>query len=268
VGRINNIDARTVKTGDNESITVLAGSNRDQNSIIIIVPPVKSGNKEPITTNIATNLDEVYGFCLYHSQVSGSLFAFVNSKSGTIEQYRLDAVNNQITGSLVRKLSVRSQPEGMVADDRTGILYVGEEKGGIHIFDAEPDSSAISSKIRKSDRSNDLIYYDIEGLALYRTGQNEGYLIASSQGNFSYAVFDLKTHTYITSFRIDGSDPDSVEETDGIEIIDRYVSPGYPEGILIVQDGFNTSNDQAEAQNFKIIDWRKIQVLLPDPSGK
>jgi len=268
VGRINNIDSRTVKAGENCTVTILAGSNRDQNSIIIIAPPVKSGNKEPVTTNIATTIEDVYGFCLYHSQVSGNLFAFVNSKSGEIEQYRLDIDCNLITGYPVRKLSVRSQPEGMVADDRTGVLYVGEEKGGIHIFDAEPGGSASSSLIRGSDQSNTLIHYDIEGLALYRSGKSDGYLIASSQGNFSYAVFDLKTHSYITSFRIDGSDPDSVEETDGIEIIDQYVSSDYPEGILIVQDGHNTSNGQVESQNFKIIDWRKIKVLLTEPSGK
>ena len=267
VGRINNIDARTVKTGENDSLTVLAGSNRDQNSILIIAPPVKNGNKEPVTTNIPTTLDDVYGFCLYHSHISGNLYAFVNSKSGEIEQYLLDIDTNYVIGFPVRKLAVRSQPEGMVADDRTGVLYVGEEKGGIHIFDAEPEGNHSSSLIKGSDQSNSFIHYDIEGLALYKTGESGGYLIASSQGNFSFAVFDLTTQLYITSFRIEGSDPDSVEETDGIEIIDTYVSLEYPEGILIVQDGFNTSQGKPEAQNFKIIDWRQIRSLLTASSG-
>jgi 3-phytase len=268
VGKINNIDCRKILLSENDSITVLAGSNRDLNSIIVIAPPVKSGNQEPVTTNIPTSLDAVYGFCLYHSSVSGNLFAFVNSKSGKIEQYRLDLVNNRISGSLVRKLSVRSQPEGMVADDRTGILYVGEEKGGIHFFDAEPTGSAASSVIKGSDRSNSLIHSDIEGLGLYRSGTRGGFLIASSQGNFSYAVFDLKSHSYITSFRIEESnDIDGVEETDGIEIIDFYISSEYPEGALIVQDGYNTSGSVAESQNFKIIDWRKIKSILPAISG-
>lgn len=267
IGRINNIDARTVKIAEKESITVLAGSNRDQNSIVTIVPPVKIGNKEPVITNIPTTLDDVYGFCLYHSQVSGRLYAFVNSKSGEIEQYLLDIDTNYVLGFPVRKLAVRSQPEGMVADDRTGVLYVGEEKGGIHIFDAEPEGNHSSTMIKGSDQSNSFIHYDIEGLALYKTGESGGYLIASSQGNFSFAVFDLTTQLYITSFTIEGSDPDSVEETDGLEIIDLYVSAEYPEGFLIVQDGYNTSDGHVEAQNFKIIDWRKIRSLLTTPSG-
>jgi len=267
IGKINNIDARTVEIYENDSITILAGSNRDQNSIVVIVPAVKTGNKEPVITNIATTLEEVYGFCLYQSHLSGTLYAFINSKDGRIEQYRLDISKDSISGSFVRALSVESQPEGMVADDRTGVLFVGEEKKGIHIFGAEPEGNASSTLLKGSDASNGNICYDIEGLALYRLGQNEGYLVASSQGNFSYAVFDLRTQSYIKSFRIEGSDPDSVEETDGLEIIDRYVSAQYPEGILIVQDGFNTSEGNPESQNFKIIDWRKIKSLLTASSA-
>lgn len=262
IGRINNIDARTVGTLDNDSIIILAGSNRDQNSITIISYSEFISDQEPVISNIVTKMNDVYGFCLYHSQISGNLYAFVNSKRGRIEQYRLDVNKDSVTGTLVRKLSVRSQPEGMAADDRTGILYAGEEKNGIHIFDAEPEGSTAARVLKGSDSSNKNIQYDIEGLALYRSGLNEGYLIASSQGNFSYAVFDLKTESYITSFRIEGTDPDGVEETDGLDIIDRYISEEYPEGILIVQDGFNTSGGKPEAQNFKIIDWRKIRSLL------
>lgn len=265
VGRINNIDARTVITDENDTATILAGSNRDNNSILVFTPASFRDSIAPEFYDITTTLNDVYGLCLYHSGLTCDLYAFVNSKDGTIEQYRLDIKNNKIRGTVVRKMSVKTQPEGMVADDRTATLYVGEEDKGIHIFNAEPDGGTRSTTMYGSKTTEPYIIPDIEGLALFKTGTDAGFLVASIQGNFSYAVFDLTSRSYITSFKIEGTDPDGVEETDGIDIIDSHISSQYPEGVLIVQDGYNTSGGRSEAQNFKIIDWRKISKFLPAP---
>jgi 3-phytase len=55
---------------------------------------------------------------------------------------------------------------------------------------------------------------------------------------------------------------DGVSETDGLAVTQRPL-PGYPRGILVVQDGRNRA--PAEPQNFKIVDWRAIEALLPAP---
>jgi len=88
-------------------------------------------------------------------------------------------------------------------------------------------------------------------------------LVASSQGNYSYALFKLgKSESYITSFIIGNSVVDGVEETDGLDITTFALSNEFPEGILVVQDGFNYKNDTLLTQNFKYVAFGKIKELL------
>ena len=56
--------------------------------------------------------------------------------------------------------------------------------------------------------------------------------------------------------QIDGS-----EETDGLDIVSDSLSPAFPKGLLVVQDGFNYDGDSLRAQNFKLISWEQYQAL-------
>lgn len=53
---------------------------------------------------------------------------------------------------------------------------------------------------------------------------------------------------------------DSVQETDGLALTSVALGPNFPNGMLVVQDGIN--EPIGSNQNFKIIDWRDIDVLL------
>lgn len=46
------------------------------------------------------------------------------------------------------------------------------------------------------------------------------------------------------------------QETDGLAVTPVALGPQYPEGLLVVQDGFNAP--KGSTQNFKYIDWRKV----------
>ena len=46
-----------------------------------------------------------------------------------------------------------------------------------------------------------------------------------------------------------------MSDTDGIEVTPVSL-PGYPDGILVVQDGYNTFPDAN--QNFKIVSWSEV----------
>lgn len=54
-----------------------------------------------------------------------------------MEQWELSNFENKVDGCTVRKLKLASQVEGMVSDDETGTLYVGEEDKGIWKFNTE-----------------------------------------------------------------------------------------------------------------------------------
>ncbi|MDY6889949.1 MAG: phytase, partial [Pseudomonadota bacterium] len=83
VGRLNNVDVRQHQGINNETQTWITASNRTLNSISVFT--VDSENKVNHVTEVATNLAEIYGMCMYSSE-SGQ-YVFVNDKSGLFQQY-------------------------------------------------------------------------------------------------------------------------------------------------------------------------------------
>ena len=262
-GLMNNCDLRYGFVLDNDAIDVLAASNRSTQSLSLYKIS-KEGELDSIhLRTIKTEMiEEVYGLCMFKSKNTGKMYVFMNSKAGEIEQYELFASNHKIDARLVRNLKLITQTEGMVADDENGILYVGEEDTGIWKFDAEPSGSATGTLIPNSSEENQNIKYDIEGLAIYETGNGGGYLIASVQGNYSYAIFErLGENKYVGSFKILDGEIDGVEETDGLDITNKML-PGYEKGFLVVQDGYNYEGRKLASQNFKIVPWNIIEEII------
>lgn len=262
-GDMNNCDLRTGFPINGDTIDILAASNRTLQSVSIF-RIAENGELDSIHHRIIQSKmsDEVYGLCMYQSNKTGLFYVFVNGKSGEVEQYELFVAENKVDAKLVRSFKLGTQTEGMVADDETGNLYIGEEVAGVWKFDAEPDSSAEGIYIKNSSEENRNIKYDVEGLAIYDTGNGNGYLLASSQGNYSYAVFERQgNNKYLGSFRITDGIIDGVEETDGIDISNVKL-PVFPKGILVVQDGFNYDRKKKKSQNFKIISWDEVEKLI------
>jgi 3-phytase len=266
-GRINNVDVRYgFPLLDGSRIDIAAGSNRTSNSISIFKINI-DGTLAPVNSRLlASNLNEVYGFCLYKDPVNNRFYAFVNGKSGGIEQWELIAVDGgQIDGKIVRTLKVPTQPEGAVCDDENRTLFIGEENNGIWKFDAAADGSEIGVLIE--DLSNAKLSADIEGLTIYYAANNQGYLIASSQGNNSYALFERTgSNKYLGSFRIvDGASIDRTTETDGIDVCNLALGSLFPDGVFVAQDDANYNGDSLLPQNFKLVSWSQVARLFDPP---
>jgi myo-inositol-hexaphosphate 3-phosphohydrolase len=83
----------------------------------------------------------------------------------------------------------------------------------------------------------------------------KGYLIASSQGNSTYAIYRREgDNTYVKSFRIVAGNIDQVTDTDGIHVTTTNLGPQFPNGVFIAQDGV----DDKGKQNFKLVPWQLI----------
>ena len=262
-GQINNIDVRQgIVTTSGKTIDIIAGSNRSDNSISFFILD-KNGWINPKNEFKMLLGDYVpYGFCLQKTKYN-KLYAYVNDKNGIIYQIKVDFDENGISDKdIVRILKVPTQPEGMVVDDEDEMLYIGEEQKGIHYISTLPNSG-VETRILKgsSTVNNKLITYDIEGLTLFQKDRRK-YLVASIQGNFSYAIFDLKKKKYLTSFKIVDGKYDAVEETDGIDILQKPLNKKFPEGVFCVQDGFNKNGDTDVAQDFKYISLKDIKNLI------
>jgi 3-phytase len=250
LGNTNNVDLRTAPWGDND-LTLVAASSRYPSELVLLTLDHHSGQLQ-LRKRHKVGLREPYGVCLYQD-TSHQPYVFLNSTEGTLVQFAVDP-DYGITE--VRRVKIRSQPEGCVADDDDGVLYVGEERRGIWRMSAKPEDPVDLDMFDPITARH--LVADVEGLALYDGDRK--LLIASSQGDNSFAVYDLSTSEHVLSFRITGANRvDAVSDTDGVAITPVSL-PGYPNGILVVQDGYNTR--PKANQNFKIVSWREVLNII------
>ncbi|WP_416306886.1 phytase [Neptunicella sp. SCSIO 80796] len=256
VGRVNNVDLRYGFKFDNQTIDIAAATNRSSQSISLFGIEPDSG-KLSLLTNIATDIDDVYGLCMY--QNAEQYYVFINGTDGRFQQYLLQPQGDKINAQKVREFKVASQPEGCVADDRNGQLYFGEEAVGIWQVTAMPSKS----QPHLIATINQRFVADVEGMGIYHL-DNQRFLIASSQGNNSYGVFALdQDNRYLGSFDIGmniNNGIDGVSETDGLEITSIALGEAFPDGLMVAQDGRNMM--PAQPQNFKLISTAGLNKLI------
>lgn len=265
VGRMNNVDLREGFRLGGEEIVLVTASDRDRGAIAVFRFDPATRTLHDIEDGVqATGFDDPYGQCMYHSASTGKFYTFINAKDGTFRQWEMiDAGNGRVGAELVREFSVPSQPEGCVADDERGELWLGEEDAALWLIGAEPDAGTDPVLVERIE-DNPALADDIEGVALYDLGDGRGYVVASSQGNNSFAVYRREgDREYLGSFVI-VADPvlgiDGVSETDGIEVTSRSLGPGFEHGALVEQDGANVM--PAENQNYKYVPWKSIADAL------
>ncbi|WP_233079076.1 phytase [Rheinheimera soli] len=255
VGRLNNVDVRYNLSWQGKKHDIATASLRDDNSLQLFA--IDQQGKLHNAGKVPTSMQEIYGLCMYQDAKTGTPYVFVNDKSGLIEQYRIDSNGTNWQGTLVRSLQVPSQPEGCVADDKRGILFVGEEDEAVWRFAAGAEADSKGEKIILVD--DKVLVDDIEGIALAEHN-GASYLVVSSQGNDSYVIYDAappyaqRLHFRITTnpqLGIDGA-----SETDGLEVTTRSLGPGFEQGALIVQDGRNRMPEAG--QNMKLVPWQSL----------
>ncbi|HRE03252.1 MAG TPA: phytase, partial [Ilumatobacteraceae bacterium] len=171
-----------------------------------------------------------YGLATYKSIKDGKSYAYVTQADGA-QVAQLELIDNgdgTVTAEVVRTILLPVpagddaedyQSEGIVVDQETGRLYVVPEgEIGILRYSAEADGGQDYAVVQPIDQA--FFTPDVEGLSIYYGEDGEGYLIASSQGDNTFAVFSRTgNNAYLGSFVV-GSEGgiDGVQETDGIDI--------------------------------------------------
>lgn len=258
-GRLNNVDLVDMGAA---GVIVVASDRNDEAAAKLRLYRLDTMNirLEPLGI-VEGGAGEAYGICLLKQ--GEALHAFSVLKHGVIEEFRLE-LSGTPRSIPVRTMKLETQTEGCVADPRNGTLYVGEEDVGIWRFVAGSAKGELVAPVDKLQ-----LVDDVEGLAIMPVGAEGGWLIASSQGDNSYARYRLPGMTPVGRFRIVDGAIGGAEETDGIELAAGDFGPKYPGGLFVAQDGHNGD----KAQNFKLVSWQSIEEALktwkqPEPAAR
>lgn len=263
-GRLNNVDLRTVTLGGTE-VTLVAASKREDNTIVFYTIAADGtlahaptfaypGSPEQIRLDI-------YGIGLY-ADTAGALSVVASFKTGDVVQWTVGGTPDAMTLTFARQWQIPSQPEGVVADDQLGYLYVGEEDAGVWRFDASPTGSTEGTLI-DTVGSACLPRDDVEGMGVFSTGPDSGWLVVSAQGVNRYALYPRKPDAEgrqdcVGSFNIVTGPTDPVGETDGLEVTSAALGPDFPDGLMVVQDDRN----EGFSRNFKYVSWADVAGAL------
>lgn len=264
-GSINNVDLREFRL-NGETVWLAAGTERDRDELVLYVIRA-DGSVSRATPHRFAGIPEagkkiakIYGLAMSRDPATGRVWVLANFKTGHIAQYEvLDAGGGTVTLQQARILKVGSQPEGMVSDDRTGSLYVGEEDVAIWRFPAFPEGGDVAAQVAGIP-SDCFPRDDIEGLAVY-DGAAGRYLLASSQGIHRVGVLSLEDPEKPVCaglVEIGAGTVDGVSETDGLDVVAAPLGPDYPEGMLVMMDDQNADF----TTNFKFISFVDIKRAL------
>ncbi|MER7761630.1 phytase [Streptomyces sp. NPDC097619] len=182
------------------------------------------------------------------------------------------------------------QVEGMVVDPVDGTLYAGQEDVGIWriradlrsrpvlvdrvreygipaAYDEETEECAPGADPGHGGRR---LTADVEGLTLVPRRGGGGLLLASSQGDDTFALYDRdrrEGNPYRGGLRITARDADldGSEECDGAAALAEPLGKAFPRGLLVVQDGHDAPEDgERTATGFKFVDLGAVLDTLDD----
>ncbi|MFF5425599.1 MULTISPECIES: phytase [unclassified Streptomyces] len=180
------------------------------------------------------------------------------------------------------------QVEGMVVDPANGMLYAGQEDVGVWRMRADlTGTPKLIDKVREygvpgvyDEETEECtpgtdpgyggtkISADVEGLTLLTESDGDGYILASSQGDDTFAAYDREVedaNEYEGGFRVTAANDtlDGSEECDGAAVLNAPLGSKYPNGLLVVQDGHDAPGDgDRDATNFKFVDLGKVMGAL------
>jgi len=256
-----------------QRVAIVAAGDENCNCITLYTVNPKTRDLVDVSAREIKPGLTIYGTCMYHSPKTGDYYAIVTSQKGEVEQWQLfDNGKGKVDAALARRFTLNPEGadadykiEGCVADDELARLYLSQEDAGrIWRMGAEPaDSADKSILVDKPKAEGGHTVADVEGLAIYYKPDGTGYLLASNQGNYTYTVYTREgDNDYLMTFKVSGSDSvDAATSDDSLDVVPIRLSETFPKGMLVVEDGKNTTGGNAAHDNYKLVPWEAVAAL-------
>jgi 3-phytase len=261
---MDNVDVRDGFPLGAETVPLVAATNKTTNSVDFFKIDSTTGTLTDVGS-VPSSIRNINGFCMYRSPLSGKFYAVPTHGNGVVEQFELDGGTGTVTGTLVRSLSVGSLTEGCATDDELALLYVSEETRGVWKYGAEPTAGTERTFVDHTGAGGHLVA-DAEGIEIWYGPSGAGWLLVSSQGESTFAVYTREApNAYRGEFDVTPSGAiDDTTGTDGIDVTSASLPPPFEGGLFVAHDG---SKDGARATNYKYMRWSDIAAGLGLSSG-
>ena len=256
--RPNNVDLAydIVVSGDTMDVAVVTERGPGQIRLFSLpgFEPIDNGGIKVFEDDSLNN--KVMGVALYKRPSDSKLFAILSRKEGTVNtdkylyQYELKSDSLGIYGELVRRFgqfSGTKEIEAVAVDVELGYVYYSDEHYGVRKYYADPEKGDEELAVFGLDGFTD----DREGISIYKTGPDTGYIIVSDQGAHQFQVFPREgtadnphQHVVITTL------PVSALSSDGSESTSIALGEDFPKGMFVAM---------SDNKTFEIYDWRDIE---------
>lgn len=260
--RPNNVDIAYGLDFQNRKVDIAVTTERETNKIRIYELP---SMKEIGNVDVFEGETEKapMGISLYTNKATGEIHAIVGRKfgpSGTyLWQYNLVEKNGKVTGELVRKFgefSGKKEIEAIAVDNEMGYIYYSDEQSGIHKYYADPSKGNERLAFFGQNDFKD----DMEGISIYKTGDETGYILISNQQANTFNVYkregekgDANLHLKIAEV------PVSTKSSDGSDVVNINLGPQFPNGVFVAM---------SEGRTFHFYDWRQLQHRINEQALK
>jgi len=251
-GAVNGVDVRGGFSLAGQTVTLVATGGRAM-SFFRLDPPTRRLVDVGARTVATKGVDGA--FCLYRSGVTGRFYAFLADPGGDVTQYELFDEGGLVDVRAVRRWPLGDAAGGCVADDDTGRLFVSGKRTGIYRYNAEPDASPLARTTVDRVGGDGHLTGEVAGLALVTQPGRRGFLLASSRGDGTFAVYRRGRDNGWLGQRqvVAGPTADACSDTTGIEAVAANLGPDFPAGIFVCRDGDNTPPGSAGNQDFKYV---------------
>jgi 3-phytase len=249
-GQPGNIDLRYNFPLGGGKADIVAWNDRGTSKVMVYAVDPATRSLTRVDNDAIVTANPNYGSCLYRN-AAGRYYVFVQMQiTGMVRLQQLELADDgagKIKGTLVRDWNVKSSTfgEACVVDDEAARLYYADEPGGIYEVGAEPAEPTPGAYLTRTGENG--LVADVEGLAIYKTANGGGYIIASSQGSNNFKVYDRKPpHAFKGTFTVKGA-----THTDGIDVTSASLGAAFPAGCMVVHGG------DAASANF-MARWQEI----------
>ena len=264
LNRPNNVDIAYNLIINGNKVDIVVTTERYTHKLRIFalpsMKPLDNGGIPVFEGEKGTEFRDLMGISLY-TDSANKIYAIVGRKNGPTDgtylwQYLLsDNEKGNIQAKLVRKFgkySGKKEIEAIAIDNEMGYVYYSDEQFGVRKYYADPKKGNQELALFATEGFTE----DNEGISIYKTSKNTGYILVSDQSANEFKVYSREgkknphDHPFITSIKV------STNQSDGSDMVSVPLNNDFKHGLFVAMSDDKTFQfyrweDLAKPQHLK-----------------